>query len=571
MSRLHNRFLPASIFMAGLVAICTLGHAQSPAPQPAGSPPHPAAQQTVTPGPPKPQPTPEQLGDALMAHQRYQAAIEAYKKAPTNEPAVWNKLGIAYQLMFDLADAKQSYEKAHKLDPKNSNVLNNLGTVFDAMKQYRNAEKMYRKALKIDPHSALILKNLGTNLLAQHKYEKGWQQYQLAVKYDPNIFQDTSRPRVENPASVSDRGAMNYYMARGCVRAGMPERAIRYLRMALNEGYTNPKKIIADKEFASLHGLPAFEELARLPNPETPIAESSARKVRKVGLCNNSTSLDWPIRLPLNRDSVPARFACLTTPLVFPRLASVYSPKISMNVFRPILALTLLLAPATLTLTAQDPSPEPPPGQSGQRDGRAMWGGGGMMGRGVTGTVTEVAPDQFTIKSESGDLYTIHYSVNTHILKGGGGLRRQQQDSDVPFTPPAAIKPTDIKVGDAIGAAGEIDTAAKSVGAVVIFQVDPATAKRIRDMQANYGKTWLMGRVTAINEVQVTIQSGPDNATRAFTADENTTFRKRRAPITLADIHPGDAVRVEGALKNNAFVATTVSVMGPRPERDPGP
>jgi hypothetical protein len=31
--------------------------------------------------------------------------------------------------------------------------------------------------------------------------------------------------------------------------------------MALNEGYTNPKKIIADEEFAALHGLPAFEEL----------------------------------------------------------------------------------------------------------------------------------------------------------------------------------------------------------------------------------------------------------------------------------------------------------------------
>ena len=44
----------------------------------------------------------EQVGDALMAHQRYQAAIEAYKKAPTNDPIVWNKLGIAYQLMFNL-------------------------------------------------------------------------------------------------------------------------------------------------------------------------------------------------------------------------------------------------------------------------------------------------------------------------------------------------------------------------------------------------------------------------------------------------------------------------------------
>jgi uncharacterized protein DUF5666 len=76
-----------------------------------------------------------------------------------------------------------------------------------------------------------------------------------------------------------------------------------------------------------------------------------------------------------------------------------------------------------------------------------------------------------------------------------------------------------------------------------------------------------MGRVTAINEAQVSIQGGPDNAAHTFTADENTTFRKRREPITLADIQPGDMLRVEGALKNNAFVATTVSVMAPRPDR----
>lgn len=261
MSRFDNRLLPASIFIAALGCTCSLALSQPPVPQQPATPPPPASQQIPGLNSPKLQPTPEQLGDALMAHQRYQAAIEAYKKAPKDNPAVANKLGIAYQLMFDLSDAMESYQKAHRLDPKNANVLNNLGTVFDAMQQYRNAEKMYRKALKIDPHSALILKNLGTNLLAQHKYEKGWQQYQAAVKYDPNIFQDTSRPRVQNPASVSDRGAMNYYMARGCVRAGMPERAIQYLRMALNEGYTNPKKIIADNEFATLHGLPAFEEL----------------------------------------------------------------------------------------------------------------------------------------------------------------------------------------------------------------------------------------------------------------------------------------------------------------------
>jgi tetratricopeptide (TPR) repeat protein len=268
MSRFDKRMVLALTMMAAIVSPSAFTVAQSaPVPSQASAPSSAAAtSSTAQPGTsivvlPKTPATPEQVGDAMMAHQRYQAAIEAYKKAPSTDAVVWNKMGIAYQLMFNLVDAMHCYKTSNKLVPKNSNVLNNLGTVYDALKQYHNAENMYRKALKIEPDSALIRKNLGTNLLAQRKYEKGWEQYKAALKIDPSIFQANSRPRVENPASVSDRGAMNYYMAKGCVRAGMPERAIEYLRMALNEGFTNPKKIIADDEFASLHGVPAFEEL----------------------------------------------------------------------------------------------------------------------------------------------------------------------------------------------------------------------------------------------------------------------------------------------------------------------
>ncbi|MGA8088600.1 MAG: tetratricopeptide repeat protein [Terracidiphilus sp.] len=270
MRRFDKRPLPALMLMAAIVGPSGLLLAQSSPVNPsesaqkpaqANSAPKPAAPATTSTTFPKTPPTFEQLGDALMAHQRYQAAIEAYKKAPTNDPIVWNKLGIAYQLMFNLPDAMHCYKTSYKLNPKNSTVINNVGTVYDALKEYHNAEKMYRKALKIDPDSALILKNLGTNLLAQHKYSKGWKEYLAALKVDPLIFEDNSRPRIENPASVSDRGAMNFYLAKGCVRAGMPLRAIEYLRMALNEGYTSPKKIIADNEFAALHGLPEFEEL----------------------------------------------------------------------------------------------------------------------------------------------------------------------------------------------------------------------------------------------------------------------------------------------------------------------
>lgn len=210
---------------------------------------------------PQDQPTPKQVGDALMLHQRYQAAIEAYKKIPGESAEVLNQMGIAYQMMFNLDEAMRCYQGSLKLDPNNANVLNNLGTVYDSLKQYGSAERMYRKAVKLDPQSALIEKNLGTSLLAQHHYKRGWEAYEAALALDPQIFQSSDSPRVDNPASVQERGAMNYYMAKGCVRAGQTDRAIEYLRMALNEGFTNPKKLEADSEFASLRGVPAFDQL----------------------------------------------------------------------------------------------------------------------------------------------------------------------------------------------------------------------------------------------------------------------------------------------------------------------
>jgi hypothetical protein len=68
--------------------------------------------------------------------------------------------------------------------------------------------------------------------------------------------------------------------------------------------------------------------------------------------------------------------------------------------------------------------------------------------------------------------------------------------------------------------------------------------------------------VTAIDGVKVTLMSSIDNASHAFVADENTSFRKRRVPITLADIQIGDTVRAEGAVKDGAFTATGVNVSG---------
>ncbi len=256
----EHRSIAAFAVVAALTARCCAIYAQvpsHPAEQPAAIADHSQPGGLVQ----QPQPSSKELGDALMIHQRYQAAIEAYKKVPGESAEVLNQMGIAYQMMFNLDEAVRSYQASLKLEPNNANVMNNLGTVYDSLKQYSSAERMYRKALKIVPQSPLIEKNLGTSLLAQHHYKKGWEAYQAALALDPQIFQSNTSPRVDNLASVQDRGAMNYYMARGCIRAGQTECAIDYLRMALNEGFTSPKKIQADSEFAGLRGLPAFEKL----------------------------------------------------------------------------------------------------------------------------------------------------------------------------------------------------------------------------------------------------------------------------------------------------------------------
>ena len=245
----------------------------------------------------------------------------------------------------------------------------------------------------------------------------------------------------------------------------------------------------------------------------------------------------------------------------------------------------------TAAAVAQDPGSAPPPGQvSNQNSGQGNGGGygqgggrGGMMGRGLMGTVTEVAADHYTIKTETGDVYTVHFSADTRITKqapgtrgpggggggqgmGGGGGRGGYGGGS---NPPQEIKATDIKVGDAINAMGDIDATAKSVGATRIVQLDPDTAKRMQEMAANFGKTWLGGKVTAINGTTITLTGALDNAPHAMVADENTTFRRRRDPITLADIQVGDTVRVEGAVKDGVFTATAVNTMGGTPPSGP--
>jgi hypothetical protein len=223
------------------------------------------------------------------------------------------------------------------------------------------------------------------------------------------------------------------------------------------------------------------------------------------------------------------------------------------------IALTLLLAAPGLR--AQQGPPD---------DGAFAMGAQGRM---VRGTVTAVTGEQLTVKTDAGDLFQVSVTTNTRLMKD-----RQP------------VKFADIHVGDGVGAMGVLDAQAKTIHAAALFVVDAAQVKKMRD---DMGKTYISGKVMAIDELELTIHR-QDGVTQKIAVDEGTSFKRggRRAgmamrgdgsadalpaggegsgraggsqsggeSITLADVKVGDMVVGPGALKGGVFVPTQLTVI----------
>jgi hypothetical protein len=76
------------------------------------------------------------------------------------------------------------------------------------------------------------------------------------------------------------------------------------------------------------------------------------------------------------------------------------------------------------------------------------------------------------------------------------------------------------------------------------------------------GQDYVFGEVKAIDAPKLTILR-PDNVTQIIELNEETSLRKGRDSVTMADIQQGDHVFMRGAMKDNAFEPKTVMVIGP--------
>lgn len=209
--------------------------------------------------------TPERRADILMARKMYREAIELYEQAPQDSAVIWNKIGIAYHQMLQLDAAQKRYQQAVRINSKYPEAINNLGTIFYAKKQYGKAAKYYKRALKLSPDSASIYSNLGTAYFARKKYKEALEAYDTALRIDPEIFEHHSSYGVLlQESSVTERAKFHYYLAKTYAKAGQNERALLYIRKALEEGFSERKKLMEDPEFAGMRDTPEFKELLTL-------------------------------------------------------------------------------------------------------------------------------------------------------------------------------------------------------------------------------------------------------------------------------------------------------------------
>ncbi len=239
--------------------------------------------------------------------------------------------------------------------------------------------------------------------------------------------------------------------------------------------------------------------------------------------------------------------------------------------------------------------------------GRAQEPGEQSVGRGgigqfagmqrVAGEVTAVSGANVTVKTEDGASVTVVTTDNTRLMKGRG----------------VTIKVADLKPGDGVMAVGNLDAPNKTLHAAALFATDAAQVKAMRE---NLGKTYIVGRVTAIDldNAKMTVER-PDHVSQTIGFDESTSFRRgggfgrgqgistiggagtvgggapqstQSAPaagasgqdagasgpagesITLADIKVGDEVRGTGSVKNGTFVPTRLAVVTPGQRRRRG-
>lgn len=211
----------------------------------------------------------EMRGDILMARKEYADAIRTYLKILEDEhknAVLLNKVGVAYQQLGDVNRAGRFYKQSAKEDKHYASAVNNLGTIEYEKKHYGKAINLYKKALPIGTDLATIYSNLGYAYFANKEYPQAMETFGKALAIDPRIFDRKSGGgSIVQQRTTTDPGLFYFFVAKSYAMVGDVEEAVRYLKIARDDGYKDFMNAQTDPAFAKVIKDPRVQEVLQLP------------------------------------------------------------------------------------------------------------------------------------------------------------------------------------------------------------------------------------------------------------------------------------------------------------------
>lgn len=180
---------------------------------------------------------------------------------------------LVYQASFaDLIIKEGRYSEAEKLEratlatqlrvqgPDSPDVLAsqaNLARTLNKEGRYTDAEKIAQQAFDAElrdlgpqnPQTLITLQQLGTAMAHNHRYPQA-----------SSLFHDVIEKSASGKAQP-DRWSVWYSYACVAAAGDQPDDVIRYLREAVNQGYTNADGLAADDDLKTIRRDPRFQQL----------------------------------------------------------------------------------------------------------------------------------------------------------------------------------------------------------------------------------------------------------------------------------------------------------------------
>ena len=196
-------------------------------------------------------------------------------------------------------------------------------------------------------------------------------------------------------------------------------------------------------------------------------------------------------------------------------------------------------------VVAQNPSGGNPPTEQGGPGQRGQQNGP----RPVFGKITAIQDGVIQIASPDGQTMKVKYTDQTQF-------RKDRQPA----------KSSDFKVGDMVAVRGEEGSDhtinATLIGARTGGPGGGAGGGMMGGPAGTLGKDYVVGEVKSVDPPRMTVLR-TDNVTQTLELNEETSLRKGRDSITMADIQVGDHIVSRGAVQNSVFVPKGLMVLGP--------